>query len=90
MEGVRFLRSWGNFVPVLIDFGPFEILLAIKLTVCCATSTDLSFLLLLKQTGRAPQCPNNPTPKFIFPSTDASNYTGRTGVIVKLRPPWNK
>lgn len=44
-EGVRFLRSWGNFVPVLIDFGPFEILLAIKLTVCCAISTVLQTFL---------------------------------------------
>lgn len=39
VEGVRFRRSWGNFVSVLIDFGPFEILLPIKLTVCCAIST---------------------------------------------------
>lgn len=34
VEGVRFPRPWGNFVPVLIDFGPFEILLPIKLIVC--------------------------------------------------------
>lgn len=57
VEGVRFLRCWGNFVPVLIDFGPFEILLAIKLTVSCAISTGLQtflkFLLLFKQTGRS-------------------------------------
>lgn len=57
VEGVRFLRSWGNFVPVLIDFGPFEILLAIKLTVRCAISTVvrtcLKFLLLFKQTAHA-------------------------------------
>lgn len=33
VEGVRFPRPWGNFVPVLIDFRPFEILLPIKLTV---------------------------------------------------------
>lgn len=52
---------------VLIDYSPFEILFAIKLTVCCAISTDLSILLLFKQDGRAPQCLNNLTTKFNFP-----------------------
>lgn len=61
---MRFQRSWGNFVLVLIDFGLFEILLAIKLTVCCASDRpflDCSFL-----NKPAVPCPNNSTATFIF------------------------
>lgn len=71
LEGVRFPRPWGNFVPVLIDFRPFEILLPIKLTVCWAISAVpqtffLKFLLLYKQSSRAPSIQTIPTAKFIF------------------------
>lgn len=69
VEGVRFPRPWGNFVPVLIDVGPFEILLPIKLTVCWATSTVLQtffleFLLLYKQNSHASTIQTLPKPKF--------------------------
>lgn len=71
LEGVRFPRPWGNFVPVLIDFRPFEILLPIKLTVCWAISAVpqtffLKFLLLYKQSSRVPSIQTIPTAKFIF------------------------
>lgn len=71
VEGVRFPRPWGNFVSVLIDFGPFEILLPIKLTVCWAISTVLQtfflkFLLHFKQSSNAPSIQTLPKPKFIF------------------------
>lgn len=103
VEGVRFRRSWGNFVSVLIDFGPFEILLPIKLTVCCAISTAVQTFLPFESflpffLTEWPEWPltHPPTqlkqfiPKVYLSLGLMQETTRRTGVIVKLRPQWNK
>lgn len=64
----------GEILPrVLMDFGLFESLLAIKLTACCASSTaPLSSVFIPAQTkqaddtkGSAHVCSNNPPPNLL-------------------------
>ena len=69
VEGMRFLRPWGNFVPVLIDFGPFEILLAIKLTVCRAMSKVLQTLFFLNRLHMSQHPTSLSFPKLMPPTT---------------------
>lgn len=66
----------GEILPrVLMDFGLFESLLAIKLTACCASSTaPLSSVFIPAQTkqaddtkGSAHVCLTTPPPPFLFP-----------------------
>lgn len=70
VERVRFLRCKGNFVLLLIDLSPFEILLTIKLTVCCAVSTVLHTRLVLVLSEQTAYVPASRV--YLLPQTDAS------------------